>query len=276
MFLFLLASGLSLIFGVSRTLNLAHGSLYMLAAYLSFTFTHMGAHNLWGFVAAIAASAVIVMGVGTVMEVTVLRRVYESGELYIALVTYAVILLVESLVKYVWGSGLLSVPLPDFLNNNVLVFGVPVPRYNLILIALGIVVAVCLWRLIYHTRWGLNLRAAAMDREMAAALGLNEKRLFTTVFLLGSLLAGLGGALAAPLISLDPSMDANIIIQVFAVVVIGGLGSLVGSLVAALLVGILEAFGVLAFPGLSLSLVFIVMAVVLIVRPWGLFGREEA
>ena len=276
MFLFLLASGLSLIFGVSRTLNLAHGSFYMVAAYLGYTFVRIFPSNLFGFIVSVIIAAVSVMCLGGVVEVVLLRRVYRSGELYIVLITFSLILILEAAVTHFWGTGLLSVPLPGSFNHIITIDGAPIPLYNLLLIGLGIVIGAILWWAVYRTRWGLNVRAAAVDREMASALGLNEKRLFTYVFLVGSLLAGLAGALAAPLLSLQPTMDADIIIQVFAVVVIGGLGSLTGSLVAAILIGELEAFGVISFPSLALPLLFLVMAVTLVIRPWGLFGREGA
>lgn len=276
MFLFLLASGLSLIFGVSRTLNLAHGSFYMVAAYLSFTFVKIFPPTLLGFVLTVIVASLLVMCLGGIVEVGLLRRVYRSGELYVVLITFSLILILEAAVNYFWGSNLLSVSLPGTFSHIVTLAGAPIPLYNILIVGVGLLIGLALWWMVYRTRFGLNVRAAAVDREMAAALGVNEKRLFTLVFLVGSLLAGLGGALASPLLSLQPTMDADIIIQVIAVVVIGGLGSLAGSLVAALLIGELEAFGVLAFPSLALPLLFLVMAVTLIVRPWGLFGREGA
>lgn len=270
MFLFLIASGLSLIFGVTRVINLAHGSFYMLGAYLLFTLAAP-----LGFWFGMLIAPLAVAALGGVVEVLLLRRLYKSGELYVVLLTFAVILIVGDVAKMAWGTQFVTVSGPALLGGTVKLLGHDFPKYNLLILALGPLLALGLWALFYQTRWGLLVRAAAMDREMLEALGINVRRLLTTTFVVGSWLAGFGGALSAPLVALEPTMDASIIMEAFSVVVIGGLGSFAGSLLGSVLIGELESFGILVFPAISLALIFGLMAVVLIVRPWGLFGKPE-
>jgi len=276
MFLFLIASGLSLIFGVSRILNFAHGSLYMLAAYLTFSLTSWLAVSPWSFWVALVAAPLFVALLGTLIEVALLRRIYGSPELYQLLLTFGLVLIAEDAVKYLWGTQNLSVPSPPQLAGSVSIFGQQFPAYYLLVIGVGPLAALGLWLLLYRTRWGILIRAATEDRAMVSALGVDQARLFTSVFALGSWLAGLGGTLAAPLVALNPAMDTAIIVEAFVVVVVGGMGSFAGALVSALLIGQFNAFGILVLPRLSLVLIFAFMALVLIVRPWGLFGRPLA
>jgi len=273
--LFLVASGLSIIFGVTRIVNFAHGAFYMLGAYLAFTLTERfaGALGFWG---SIVAAALAVAVVGVIVEMVLLRRIYHSPELFQLLATFGLTLMVEDLVVLIWGpSDLLGRRAPGF-KGAVEFFGQYIPSYDLFLIVLGPLVLGILWLLFQRTRWGVLVRAATQDRDMVAALGVNQKWLFTSVFALGVFLAGLGGALQIPRDAVNHAMDLRIIVEVFVVVVIGGLGSIVGAFVAAVLVSELNAFGILIFPKISIILVFLVMAVVLIVRPWGLFGKPEA
>lgn len=270
MFLFLIASGLSLIFGVTRVINLAHGSFYMLGAYLLLTLA-----GPLGFWTGLLAAPVVVAALGGAVEVLLLRRLYRSGELYVVLLTFAVILIVGDTTKLAWGNQFITVAGPALLAGTVKLLGHDFPRYNLLILALGPLLALGLWALFYRTRWGLLVRAAAMDREMLGALGVNVRRLLTATFVFGSWLAGLGGALSAPLVALEPTMDASIIMEAFSVVVIGGLGSFAGSLLGSVLIGELESFGILVFPAISLALIFGLMATILIARPWGLFGKPE-
>jgi branched-chain amino acid transport system permease protein len=273
--LFLVASGLSIIFGVTRIVNFAHGAFYMLGAYFAFTLTEQfsGALGFWG---GIIAAALIVALAGVVVEIVLLRRIYHSPELFQLLATFGLTLMVEDLVVLVWGpSDLLGRRAPGF-KGAVDFFGQNIPSYDLFLIVLGPVVLAILWLLFQRTRWGILVRAATQDRDMVAALGVNQKWLFTSVFAVGVFLAAAGGALQIPRDAAHHAMDLRIIVDVFVVVVIGGLGSIVGAFVAAVLVSELNAFGILIFPKISIILVFLVMAVVLIVRPWGLFGRPEA
>ena len=273
--LFLAASGLSIIFGVTRIVNFAHGAFYMLGAYLAFTLTERfsGATGFWG---GIIAAALIAAAIGVLVEMVLLRRIYHVPELFQLLATFGLTLMVEDLVVLIWGpSDLLGRRAPGF-KGAVDFFGQNIPSYELFLIVLGPVVLLLLWLLFQRTRWGVLVRAATQDRDMVAALGVNQKWLFTSVFALGVFLAGLGGALQIPRDAVNHAMDLRVIVEIFVVVVIGGLGSIVGAFVAAVLVSELNAFGILIFPKISIILVFLVMAVVLIVRPWGLFGKQEA
>jgi len=273
--LFLVASGLSIIFGVTRIVNFAHGAFYMLGAYIAFTLTERfsGALGFWG---GIVAAALAVAVIGVIVEMILLRRIYHSPELFQLLATFGLTLMVEDLVVLIWGpSDLLGRRAPGF-KGAVDFFGQNIPGYDLFLITLGPVVLGILWLLFQRTRWGVLVRAATQDRDMVAALGVNQKWLFTSVFALGVFLAALGGALQIPRDAVNHAMDLRIIVDVFVVVVIGGLGSIIGAFVAAVLVSELNAFGILIFPKISIILVFLVMAVVLIARPWGLFGKQEA
>lgn len=273
--LFLVASGLSIIFGVTRIVNFAHGAFYMLGAYVAFTLTEYfsGAIGFWG---GIVAAAVIVALIGVLVEMVLLRRIYHSPELFQLLATFGLTLMVEDLVIVIWGpSDQLGRRAPG-LKGAVDFFGQSIPSYDLFLIVLSPVALGILWLLFQRTRWGVLVRAATQDRDMVAALGVNQKWLFTSVFAVGVFLAALGGALQIPRDAVDHALDLRIIVDVFVVVVIGGLGSIVGAFVAAVLVSELNAFGILIFPKISIILVFLVMAAVLIVRPWGLFGKQEA
>jgi branched-chain amino acid transport system permease protein len=273
--LFLAASGLSIIFGVTRIVNFAHGAFYMLGAYIAFTLTERFS-GTFGFWSGIVAAALIAAAIGVLVEMVLLRRIYHVPELFQLLATFGLTLMVEDLVVLIWGpSDLLGRRAPGF-KGAVDFFGQNIPSYELFLIVLGPVVLLLLWLLFQRTRWGVLVRAATQDRDMVAALGVNQKWLFTGVFALGVFLAGLGGALQIPRDAVNHAMDLRVIVEIFVVVVIGGLGSIVGAFVAAVLVSELNAFGILIFPKISIILVFLVMAVVLIVRPWGLFGKQEA
>ena len=275
MVLFLIASGLTLIFGVTRIVNFAHGSFYMLAAYVTYTLTAALPLGPASFYVAVLAAAALVGFIGLCVEVALLRRVYRAPELYQLLLTFALVLVVADVVVFCWGTENKTGPVAPGLRGAVPIAGQLFPTYDLALIAIGPLVAVCLWWLFYRTKWGILVRAATQDREMVAALGVDEARLFTSVFALGSLLAGLGGGLQVPRVALTNVMDKAIITEAFVVVVIGGMGSVPGAFLAAILIGVIEAFGVLVLPKASLALTFVVMAIVLVVRPWGLLGRPE-
>src|SRR6201987_4436859 len=273
--LFLVASGLSIIFGVTRIVNFAHGAFYMLGAYVAFTLTERFSGTL-GFWGGIVAAALIVAAIGVIVEMVLLRRIYHAPELFQLLATFGLTLMVEDLVVLIWGpSDLLGRRAPGF-TGALDFFGQNIPTYDLFLIGLSPVVLAMLWLMFQRTRWGVLVRAATQDRDMVAALGVNQKWLFTSVFAVGVFLAALGGALQIPRDAVNHAMDLRIIVEVFVVIVIGGLGSMVGAFVASVLVSDLNAFGILIFPKISIILVFLVMAVVLIVRPWGLFGKKEA
>jgi branched-chain amino acid transport system permease protein len=275
MFLFLVASGLSLIFGVTRIVNFAHGSFYMLAAYLTYSLAAALPLGPVAFYVAVVLAAVVVAALGALVEVFLLRRVYRAPELYQLLLTFALVLIVADAVRYLWGADNKTGPPAPGLAGSVPIGGQLFPSYDLAIIAFGPLVALALWLLFHRTRWGVLIRAATQDREMVAALGVDQRRLFTGVFILGSFLAGLGGALQVPRLPLTTVMDTTVIVEAFVVVVIGGMGSVWGALLASLLIGVLNAYGVLVLPKASIVLMFVVMAVVLIVRPWGLLGRPE-
>ena len=275
MFLFLIASGLSLIFGVTRIVNFAHGSFYMLAAYLTYSLAAMLPGGPAAFYLAALLAALAVAAIGGLVEVLLLRRVYRAPELYQLLLTFALVLVTADLVRYLWGADNKTGPAAPGLAGSVPIAGQLFPSYDLAIILFGPLVALGLWLLFHRTRWGVLIRAATQDREMVAALGVDQSRLFTSVFVLGSFLAGLGGALQVPRLALTTVMDTSVIVEAFVVVVIGGMGSVWGALLASLLIGVLNAYGVLLLPKAAIVLIFVVMAVVLVVRPWGLLGRPE-
>lgn len=272
--LFLVASGLSLIFGVTRIVNFAHGSFYMLGAYVGVTLMDhlIGPVGFWG---SIVLSGLIVGLIGVVVEILVLRPVYKAPELFQLVATFGVILVIQDLTLMIWGAEDQMGPRAPGLKSVVRILGEPVPQYDLALIAITPFILLALWWLISRTRVGILVRAATQDREMVGALGVNQSWLFTGVFFLGSALAGLGGAIQLPKGGADLLMDLNIISAVFVVVVIGGMGSIVGAFVASVLISVLNVFGVAYIPQSTLVLMYVVMAVVLLVRPYGLFGREE-
>lgn len=273
MFLFTIAAGLSLIFGVLRVLNFAHGSFYMFGAYLSWqVMSWLGPGTEYFWLAALAAAlGVTVLGVA--IEYLLLRHLYKREELYQLLFTYALVLILADAAKILWGTGQLSVSRPPSLSGSMTIFGTIVPHYNLFIMLLGPAIALGLWLLMHRTRVGRLIRAAVMDREMLGALGANVGSLYTVMFAIGAFLAGLGGALVTPVKSIVPGMDVEVIVEVFIVVVIGGLGSLWGTFLGALVFGQVLAFGILIMPRFSIFAVFALMAIILIVRPWGLLGK---
>nr|WP_245197313.1 ABC transporter permease [Labrys sp. LIt4] len=273
--LFLVASGLSLIFGVTRIVNFAHGAFYMLGAYIACTLANAWSGPL-GFWLALPAAVAIVAVLGGLLEMTLLRRIYRAPELFQLLATFGVTLVVQDLVVIVFGADDLLGPRAPGLKGAVEIAGKAIPAYDLFLIAMSPLVLGLIWLLLNRTRWGILVRAATQDRDMVAALGVNQKWLFTGVFMLGVGLAALGGALQIPRDAVTHQMDLAIIVEAFIIVVTGGLGSIVGALVAAILISELNAFGILAFPKISIVLIFLVMAVVLVVRPWGLFGKPTS
>jgi branched-chain amino acid transport system permease protein len=273
MFLFLIASGLSLVFGVMRVLNFAHGSFYMLGAYLAWQamqWLHPVGGAFW--VAAIFAALAIAV-LGGIVERLLLRHLYGRDELYQLLLTYALVLIFGDVAKYTWGTGQLSVSGPRLLDGSIRIFGTTQPYYNLFIIALGPAIAVAVWLVLTRSSAGRMVRAAAYDREMLDALGANVGALYTGMFVVSSFLAGLSGALVTPIESIVPGMDVLIIVQAFIVVVIGGLGSFWGTFWGSVIYGQVLSFGILIFPGFSLFSVYALMAVILVIRPWGLFGR---
>ncbi len=283
--LFLVAAGLSLIFGVTRVVNFAHGSFYMLGIYLAWTFTGYFGDGA-GYWAGLLLAALVTGLVGAAAEWLVLRRLYQAPELFQLLATFALVLIIGDAALAIWGPEDLFAARAPGLSGAVQILGRRYPEYDLLLIAAGPVVLGLLWLLLMRTRWGRLLRAAAENRRMLAALGVNQAWLFTSAFTLGAFLAGLGGALAAPRVPATLGLDLEIIASAFVVVVVGGLGSIPGAFLAALLICSVKALFVFLgqvqigpwvfnLSKLTLLAEFAVMAVVLVVRPWGLLGKPS-
>ncbi len=276
--LFIIASGLTIVFGVTRIVNFAHGSLYMLGAYVAVTLLGplLGISRSFPMFAVALLIAALATGLmGIAIEIGLLRRVYKAPELLQLLVTFGLVLIVQDLVIRVWGPLEILGPRAPGLRGAVSIFGTPFPEYDLFLIAMGPLVFGGVWLLLNRTRFGVLVRAATQDREMVAALGVNQSLLFTGALFLGGVLAGLGGALQVPRAAASPQMDIAVLTDAFVVTVIGGMGSVPGAALAALLIGQLNAFGIVILPKSTLVLVFLLMAAVLIVRPQGLLGRPE-
>jgi branched-chain amino acid transport system permease protein len=274
MLLFLVASGLTLIFGVLGVINFAHGTFYMLGAYLAHTAIALSGSFTVGVIAAALGTAVI----GVAFERGFLSRIYRADVLVQLLVCYAFILIVDDLVIIIWGDEFLSsLGVPDLFKVRPLFFaGAIVPPFHLFLIGASVAVAVILWLIMRRTRFGKIVRAAAHNPQMVSALGINTTLVYAGVFALGSLLAGLGGALAASERSISSGMGFSIVIESFIVTVIGGMGSIGGAFVAAILIGMARSFGAIGFPLFTDGLMFLVMCLVLILRPQGLFGQAES
>jgi len=270
MYLWLISAGLTIIFGVLRIVNFAHGSLFMMGAYLAFTFYGLLQLPFW---VAIVLSLLGVGLLGLIMEWGFLRRIYGIDEAYQLLLTFGFILILDDAVKIIWGGVFKIPPIPAFLDGGWRVFGRLFPVYNSFVIGVGVLVAIALWLLFEKTWWGRTVRATASDREMANAIGVNVPWVFSGVFAFGAMLAALGGAIGTPVRVAAPGIGEAMIIQAFIITVIGGLGNLKGAFVASLIVGVLSAYGTLYFPVFELFFIFVIMAVVLLVRPQGLFAR---
>jgi len=273
MFLFLIASGLSLVFGVMRVINFAHGSFYMLGAYLAWQGVTWLQPLLGSFWLATLFAASTVALLGAVVERLFFRSLYGRDELYQLLFTYALVLILGDTAKFLWGVGQLSVSIPRGLDGSLHIFGTTQPVYNLLVMGIGPAIAFLGWLVLNRTPVGRMVRAAQMDREMLDALGTNVGTIYTGMFVLSAFLAGLSGALVTPIQSIVPGMDVLIIVQAFIVVVIGGMGSIWGTFWGSVIYGQVLSFGILIFPSFDLFSVFALMAVILIIRPWGLFGR---
>jgi branched-chain amino acid transport system permease protein len=285
--LFLVAAGLSLIFGVTRIVNFAHGSLYMLGLYVSYSLINWLGHSGIGFWGGVLLAAVTVGLLGAVIEIVLLRRIYHVPELFQLLATFALVLIIKDAALYIWGADELMGPRAPGLTGAVEILGQQFPKYDLVLMCIGPVVLGLLWLLLTRTRWGTLIRAATQDREMVGALGVNQAWLFTSVFALGALLAGLGGAVQLPNEPANLHLDLQTIGDAFVVVVVGGMGSIPGAYLAALIIaetkalcaglGTVNLFGIaFSFSKLTLVVEFLIMAVVLVIRPWGLLGRIQA
>jgi branched-chain amino acid transport system permease protein len=273
--LFLVACGLSLIFGVSRIVNLAHGSFYMVGAYVAYYLIRYLPDSALSFWASILLAALAVGVLGLIIEILLLRRLYHAPELFILFATFGIVLMIQDLSRWLFGAEDLLGPQAPGLDSSIDIMGTLLPQYDIALIVLAAIILIGLWLLLNRTRWGILVRAATEDREMSDALGVNQARLFTSIFFLGSFLAGLGGAIQLPKGGANLLMDFNIIAAAFVVVVVGGMGSIPGAYLAAVIIGELSAFGVLVFPQSTLVLMFLVMAAVLVIRPHGIWGKAE-
>lgn len=286
--LFLLAAGLTLVFGIMGLVNLAHGSLYMVGAFFAATFTHWSGSFALGALLAVPAT----MLVGVAVEVVVLRTLYSRSHLDQVMATFGLILFFNEMVRVIWGPAGLDIPLPEFLYTSVeIIPGVPYPAYRLLIIVMGLAVAGLLYLLVAKTRTGMLIRAGASNRTMLQALGVNVHLLFTLVFGLGAALAALAGVLAGPIFTVSIGMGEDILILAFVVIVIGGIGSVRGAFFAALLIGVIDTLGrafladLLEFmfsgavaetaaPALSSMMIYLLMALILAIRPQGLFAAR--
>ena len=268
MILFVVAAGLTLIFGVLRVINFAHGSIYMLGAFLAYTLA--AGRGPAGFWLAMLVAPLVVAVISLGMERGLLRFIYHREHLIQILVTYGLVLIFSDLVIIVWGTQFKSLAPPPVLAGYFTVWGAALPRYNAFLFVVGILVAAGLAFFLYRTRIGKICRATATDREMVDVLGIRSSRVFAAVFVLGGWLAGLGGALIAPTVGVTPGMDVTIIVEAFLVVVVGGLGNVWGALVSSLILGVGESLGVLFLPQLAIATPFFIAALILVVRPAGL------
>lgn len=270
MLLFLIASGLTLTFGVMGIINLAHGAFFMIGAYLAFQFA-----RLWGWPLPLAYTAAIaaVVALGALVERSVLAPLTGRDHLDQVLVTYGLILILDELAVMQWGKDVQPAEIPALLRGNIHIGDTIIyPIYRLTLAGAGLVCAVGLYFMVAKTRLGMIVRAGSIDRKMVSALGINVQPIFAMVFGIGAALAALAGILAAPILSVSPGMGDKIIVVAFVVVVIGGIGSIKGAFVAALLVGLVDAFGKLLFPSISSLVIYALMAIILVWRPSGLFG----
>ena len=273
--LFLIAAGLSLIFGVMQIVNLAHGSLYAVGAYVTAWLVGRGIAlgvPLGWLLAALPVGALAVAGVGMVIEPLLLRPFYRRAEEYQLLVTFGLLQILEDLMRLLWGGTPLSADTLMDVFPTIAIGGLKFPAYNLVVIAIGVIAAVALWAGIYHTKFGVILRATSQDRRMASALGLNVGLVYVSAFGVGCFLAGLGGAIVVPTQAAVLGMGVDALVIAFVVVVIGGLGSLKGALVGAVVVSFVRTAGIQFFPELELAVLYLIAALVLLVRPTGLFG----
>ncbi len=267
--LFLMAAGLTLVFGIMNLINLAHGSLYMLGAYFAAAATN-ATGNFWlGVALALAATALV----GAALERLLLRRFYARSHLHQVLVTFGLILVFNEMTRLIAGPAPLKFALPDVLTGSVNIMpGVPYPVFRLVILGVGLLVAAMLYLVIQHTRLGMWIRAGASDRPMAAAMGVDVELIFVAVFSAGAALAGLAGLMAGPVLAVQVGMGEPVLILALVVTVIGGVGSMKGAFVAAMAIGLIDTFGrVLLPPALGAMIIFIAMAAILLWRPQGLF-----
>jgi branched-chain amino acid transport system permease protein len=271
MLLFLVASGLTLIFGMMGVLNFAHGALYMLGAYFSFSILRWSG-SFW---VSLLVAPLGVAAAGMVIERFFLRKVHAHGHAHELLITFGIAYIIEELVKMIWGNKPLLVVLPPALSGSVAFFGIQYPVYRLFILCVSLLVFILLFTLLFKTRIGIIVRAAVANKQMTGALGFDVPLIFLLLFSVGAWLAGLAGVIGGPYLITNPGMAATIIIDLFVVVVVGGLGSVEGALIASLLIGCLQSFGIMFLPQFAIVFEFLLMALVLIFRPHGLLGKAK-
>ena len=269
--LFLVSAGLTLVFGMMNVLNFAHAAMYMLGAYFSYTILRMTGQ----FWLSLMICPLLLFVIGAVIERFLLRRVHVFGHVHELLLTFGLAYIITEVVKWVWGNFPLAVNVGGFLGGTVEIFGITYPLYRIFIFASAALVGLMMALILYRTRLGIILRASVNDSEMVNALGFNVPLVFMGVFAFGAALSGFAGVIAGPLLSTYPGMANEILIDAFVVIVVGGFGSLGGAVVASLIIGELQSFGVLLFPKLSLALVYLLMSIVLIIKPSGLFGEKQ-
>ena len=270
MILFIVTSGLSFVLGVLRVPNVAHGSLYMIGAFAAFSISSALGGGSLGFWLALVLSPLVVALVSLIAERSLFCHLYEREHLMLLLFTFALMLILGDLTKMVWGADYRSIVAPPFLQGSVSIFNSPFPKYNLFLLILGPIVAIGLWLFSSKTKFGKIARAAAVDREMVGAIGINVSWVFAFAFVLGCFLAGLGGALVSPTISVTLGMDHDIIIEAFLIVTIGGLGNMWGAMVGSLIFGITQSFGILLWPQFAIVFPYVAVVIVLTLKPTGM------
>jgi len=276
MVLFIVASGLSLVFGVLRVINFAHGSLYMIGAFLAFSLsTLLPTGSMFSFLLLMLLVPPAVALLGLCLEIPLFRRIYGKEHLLQLLLTYALLLILDDTCRLIWGGEIRNVARPEVLAGSIKFFDLFLPTYNVFILIVGPIIAVGLWILLYRTRAGNLIRAAVSHPEMVGALGVNVSRVMTATFMLGCWLAGLGGVLMSALANIDLGIGMEKIIEAFAVVVIGGLGSIGGALLGSLILGVGVAFIQLPLSRFAIVFPYLAMALILIIRPWGLFGKPE-
>ena len=270
MILFIVSAGMSFVLGVLRVPNIAHGSLYMIGAFSAFSISNLLGGGSTGFWLALILAPVVVAVVALAAERSLFCHLYEREHLMLLLFTFALMLILGDLVKMFWGADYRSIMAPELLRGSVSIFGSPFPRYNLFLIIVGPLVAIGLWLFSNRTKIGKIARAAAVDREMVGAIGVNVSWVFAFAFVLGCLLAGLGGALVSPTVSVTIGMDHDIIMEAFLIVTIGGLGNMWGALVGSLIFGLTQSYGVLFWPQFAIVFPYVAVVIVLVWRPRGM------
>ncbi len=269
--LFIVSSGLSLILGVLRIPNVAHGSLYMIGAFMAYTVSHLLGGGTAGFWAALVLAPLGVAALSFLAERGLFQFLYEREHLMLLLLTFALSLVFGDLVKLIWGAEYRSVPVPSIFQGYINLFGgLPFPIYSFFLLVTGPVIAILLWLLTNRTKIGKISRAAAVDREMVGAVGINVSWIFAIVFVIGCLLAGLGGVLVAPTVSVTLGMDHTLIMEAFLIVIMGGLGNVWGALLGALIFGLTQSLGILVWPQFGIVFPYLAVVVVLIFRPTGI------